>query len=380
MKKVILCAAAFGLAANLFALRPGDPVVELTDVNWVQAGPFAMLPPAKPQENEPPYRATVFLLTRAQTADDTLTLLNYLRRTFAGKVRLAAVTPDSETDVKALLARRPDFELPFGVDTKRELTPKYLGSSRILPMAFLADDKGEVIWSGEVVDLGETLRKCLDGSFDRSAQRKIAPLLEELQSQLSGDNETRMRRTVDSIFRLEPGQPSALRIRCFVLESGGKAVEALELIQSQIARAPKLPRLYIEALNLIARNPGLDARTAPVVAAYCKAVAADPDSDNQIAWLLLNRREDSADALRSALFLVNRAAPLVKPDASGALRGAFLNTRALLGCRLGKMAEAARLEDEAAEAFRSAGLPGAETEAKRRAAYYRTVLELAGAK
>ena len=151
MKKVILCAAVLALAANLFALRPGDAAEELTGVKWMQGIPFAMLPPAKPQEGAPRYRAVVFLLTRGQTADDTLSLLNYLRRTFANKVRFAAVTPDSETDVKALLARRPDFELSFGVDTTRKVTPQYLGSSRMLPMAFLTDDSGKILWSGEVV-------------------------------------------------------------------------------------------------------------------------------------------------------------------------------------------------------------------------------------
>lgn len=377
MKKVILCAAVLALAANLFALRPGDAAEELTGVKWMRGVPFAMLPPAKPQEGAPRYRAVVFLLTRAQTTDDTLSLLNYLRRTFANRVRFAAVTPDSENDVKALLARRPDFELSFGVDTTRKVTPQYLGSSRMLPMAFLTDDSGKILWSGEAVDLGETLNRCFDGKFDPDAQRKIAPLLDELQTLLSGDNETRMRRTANDIFQLEPGQPSALRLRCFVLESSNRAPEALELIRAQIARAPAIPRLYIEALNLIARNPGLDAETAPVVAAYCKAVSANPDADNQIAWLLLTRQQESPEALKSARFLAGRAAAALKPNASAALRGSCLNTQALLAYRLGKAEEAARLQAQAAEAFRSAALAGAEAEAKKRTEYYNTVLELA---
>lgn len=377
MKKVILCAAVLALAANLFALRPGDAAEELTGVKWMQGVPFAMLPPAKPQEGAPRYRAVVFLLTRAQTADDTLSLLNYLRRTFANRVRFAAMTPDSENDVKALLARRPDFELSFGIDTTRKVTPQYLGSSRMLPMAFLTDDSGKILWSGEAVDLGETLHRCFDGKFDPDAQRKIAPLLDELQTLLSGDNETRMRRTADAIFQLEPGQPSALRLRCFVLESSNRAPEALELIRAQIARAPAIPRLYIEALNLIARNPGLDAQTTPVVAAYCKAVTANPDADNQIAWLLLTRQQESPEALKSARFLAERAAATLKPNASAALRGSCLNTQALLAYRLGKAEEAARLQGQAAEAFRSAALAGAEAEAKKRTEYYNTVLELA---
>ncbi len=377
MKKILFLVACMLLAANLFALRPGDAAKELVGVRWVSGVPFTLLPAEKEAEKEPEYRAVVFLLTRAQTADDALTLLNYLRRNFAGSARFAVVTPDSEQDVKELLKRRTDFDLSFGVDTKRELTPAYLGANRLLPMAFLVGRDGKILWSGEAIDLGEALEKALNGTLNRSAQQKIAPLLEELQTLLTGDNETKMRRTVDAIFRLEPGQPSTLRIRNFVLESNGRAGEALELTRAQIAQAPKQARLYVEALNLIARNPALDAQTDGVVKAYHAAITNDPDVDNQIARLLLERREYSAESLKNAAILVARAKSLLTVNSSGALRGACLNTQAQLAYRLGKITEAIALQEQASTAFRTVALTGAESDSNRRLAYYRTVQELA---
>ena len=377
MKKLFLCLAAV-MAFQAFALRPGDPVEELVDVKWIQGVPFAMLPPAKPAPGDPEYKAVIFLLTRAQNTDDTLTLLNYLRRTFANRARFAVVTPDSEADVRALLARRPDFTLSFGIDTKRTLTPKYIGDSPLLPLAFLTDKSGEIIWSGEAAYLGEALQKCFDGTLDRKAQRKIAPLLEELPTLLRGENETRMRKTVDSIFQLEPGHPTALRIRLFVLESAGRVEEALKLIQSQLRLVPKNTRLYFEAMNLIARNPALAAYTGPTVQAYAGAITDNADTDNQMAWMLLTRQPGDPEALKSALMLSRRAMSLLKRDTQGALRGACLNTQALLAARLGKLEEAARLQEEAVKVFQAAALPGAVAAARQRLRYYRTAVELAG--
>ena len=376
-RKVLLFAAALLAAAETFALRPGDPVEELIGVNWVQGAPLAMLPPENPAPGDPEFKAVVFLLTRAQNTDDTLTLLNYLRRTFANKVRFAVVTPDSETDVKNLLKRHPDFTASFGVDTERTLTPKYIGSSLLLPLAFVADKEGEIVWSGEAAYLGEALQKCLDGTLDRDAQRKLSPLLDELPTLLRGDNESRMRRLVDSIFRIEPGQPTALRIRLFVLESSNRAAEALDLIQSQIKLAPKVTRLYFEAMNLIARNPQLAPENAAVVNAYAAAVTDDPDADNQMAWMLLNRQPDDPDALKSAKMLTERANSLLQNDTQGALRGSCLNTQALLAYRLGKLEEANKLQAEAIRVFEAADLPGAASDAQRRLRYYETVLSLA---
>ncbi|WP_294477163.1 hypothetical protein [uncultured Victivallis sp.] len=376
-KKILLFAAALLAAVEAFALRPGDPVEELIGVNWVQGAPLAMLPPENPSPDDPEFKVVVFLLTRAQNTDDTLTLLNFLRRTFANRVRFAVVTPDSETDVKELLKRRPDFTASFGVDTKRTLTPKYIGSSLLLPLAFITDDEGEIVWSGEAAYLGEALQKCLDGTLDRDAQRKLSPLLDELPTLLRGDNESRMRRLVDSILRIEPGQPTALRIRLFVLESSGRADEALKLVQSQIKLAPQVTRLYFEAMNLIARNPQLASQNEAVVRAYTAAVKNDPDADNQMAWMLLNRQPDDPEALKSAKMLTARAKTLLKHDAQGALRGSCLNTRALLAYRLGKLEEAKTLQAEAVRVFQAADLPGAVADAQRRLRYFETVLSLA---
>ena len=51
---------------------------------------------------------------------------------------------------------------------------------------------------------------------------------------------------------------------------------------------------------------------------------------------------------------------------------------ALLAARLGKLEEAARLQEEAVKVFQAAALPGAVADARQRLRYYRTAVELAG--
>ena len=72
--------------APLYALRPGDPAEELA-VKWIRGVPLAVLPPAKEELKTDELKAVVFLLTRSANAPETLTLLNRLRRTYAGSVR-----------------------------------------------------------------------------------------------------------------------------------------------------------------------------------------------------------------------------------------------------------------------------------------------------
>ena len=380
MKKfwmMTLAAATAAAALPAYALRSGDPVQEL-NVKWVQGTPLALLPPAKPQPNEPRLKAAVFFLTRAANRDETLTMLNNLRRSYAGPLRLAAVTPDSEADVREMLKARPDFTLPLGVDQKRQLTANYMNGSMLYPMAFVTDDSGRIIWSGELVDLGEMVQNYLEGNFDASRQKKLAPLLDELQTLLRENNDRRMKMVTNSILKIDPGNAAALRIRLFVLENSGRLDEAWQLIDSQLRQQPKLERLYFAALDLAMRHPELAGRIPALLAAYRSAIAGNPDSDNLMAWTLLNRLPDDPAALRSAVELAGRAESQLKPDSAPALRAAILSTRSLIAYRLGNVAGAVKFEQEAAAFWKKADLPGNAANSRLRLDYYRTVQELAG--
>ena len=202
-----LLSLLFTLSASpLYALRPGDPAEELA-VKWIRGVPLAVLPPAKEELKTDELKAVVFLLTRSANAPETLTLLNRLRRTYAGSVRFALVTPDREADAAQLLAAFPDFTLPFGIDEKRKLTAQYMNGSLLYPMAFVIDPDGKILWNGEAVDLGEMLEAWRTKQFDAALQRRISPQLDELQTLLRANNDRRMKQVTAAILRAIPAMP-----------------------------------------------------------------------------------------------------------------------------------------------------------------------------
>ena len=297
-----LLSLLFTLSASpLYALRPGDPAEELA-VKWIRGVPLAVLPPAKEELKTDELKAVVFLLTPlGERAGNALTLLNRLRRTYAGSVRFALVTPDREADAAQLLAAFPDFSLPFGIDEKRKLTAQYMNGSLLYPMAFVIDPDGKILWNGEAVDLGEMLEAWRTKQFDAALQRRISPQLDELQTLLRENNDRRMKQVTAAILKSDPGNAAALRLRTFALENSGRSGEAWQLILSQIEKRPRLVRLYFSALDLAGRHPELGSRAAEIAERYSKAVNGDPDADNLMSYLLLNRRpEDPAASARGA--------------------------------------------------------------------------------
>lgn len=371
-----LLSLLFTLSASpLYALRPGDPAEELA-VKWIRGVPLAVLPPAKEELKTDELKAVVFLLTRSANAPETLTLLNRLWRTYAGSVRFALVTPDREADAAQLLAAFPDFSLPFGIDEKRKLTAQYMNGSLLYPMAFVIDPDGKILWNGEAVDLGEMLEAWRTKQFDAALQRRISPQLDELQTLLRANNDRRMKQVTAAILKSDPGNAAALRLRTFALENSGRSGEAWQLILSQIEKRPRLVRLYFSALDLAGRHPELGSRAAEIAERYSKAVNGDPDADNLMSYLLLNRRPEDPAALRAAQQLLRRAVASLPREASPALRASVTTTRALLEWRLGRPETAWKLQQEATKFWHDAENPAAEKSSRERETLYRTVVEL----
>lgn len=385
-KKFILISVAavlfFAFVPAALALRPGDDALEL-NVKWLQGIPRPLLETSDSDDDEntsgtavPELKAIVFLLTRAANRTETVRLLSELRKSYAGKLSLMAVTPDSVRDGQLFLEAFPEFQIPFGVDEKRSITANYMRGSLLYPMAFLIDRDGRILWNGEAVDLAEAVNRYCAGTLDVDVQKKIAPMIDELQTLLRDDNDRRAAWLAESILAADPGNPTTLRLRLFFLERSERAADGWKLLAEEMRKLPTLPRLYFMALDLAMRNAVLQNKIAPLVQTYLDSVPANADSDNLMAWTLLNRAPGSSAALTAAGKLLARM-PAPPGENSDALLAAQLTTRALYAYRLGKVEEARTLQQQAVESWRKGGVEYALPEAEQQLEYYNTVLQLA---
>ncbi len=373
MKRCLILITALLFAANtLPALRPGDEAMEL-NVRFLQGAGR----PLKHDGNErfPELKAVVFLMTRAANGAETVRLLAGLQRSCGNEVGITVITPDPMADAERFLQNFPELKTAFAVDEKRSVTANYMNGSLLYPMAFLIDGAGRIVWNGEAFDLAEAVERYRAGKLDPETQKKIAPMLDELQTLLRDVNERRTAYLVDSILRADPGNPTALRLRLFLLEHQGRAAEGFDLVSAEIRKSPELARLYFMALDLAMRHPELSGKISMIADQYDTAVAPNHDSDNLMAWTLLTRAPEESAALIAASRLVTRPAALgTAPPLP--LQAAQLTTKALLAYRLGKVDEARNLQKEAVDLWQQAERKQEAEEARRRLEYYETVQKL----
>jgi len=371
MKKFALLAVCTLLPCLLWALRPGDRAEELK-VRWLKGKEIDLFPKIKTTEkNNDKLVVVTFILTRAVNTAEAVKVLSLLQSEYQNKVRFGLVTPDEMADGEAFLQKFPDINFSFGLDEKRTLTPKYMNGSLLYPMSFVINNEGTILWCGELIDAGDFIKEFYSGASDLAREKKVAPMLDELQTTLQEANDKRMETLVKRILAADPGNAPALRMRTFILMQNNRPNEAYDLIKSQIAQTPSTPRLYFYLLNVTASSPNLTKNLAADMDLYLKSVKPDPAADNFLANSLLTTFGNNIDALIVAKHALARIDEntIANPLTAGTVSG----TKALFYYKVGAVDQAIKYQQQALDFYQKAQTPDAVKQAKDMLDFYQKV-------
>ena len=289
-------------ALPVLALRPGDKVGNPEfRLKWIDCTPFKI---GELNKNEktfaPQLRALVFLFTRSDSSARVMQILERTRQTHRDKLLIGAVTPDTAHDAELFRKRYPDFRVRLAVDSERKLTPLFMAGSMLYPMGFIYDNDGKILWNGEAVDLPEAVELILNGKCDVDKQRKISLLLDDMQQLMRTGEHRPLQRKAEQIFKLDPANPSALRMLLFICENSGRTMEAWNVLQARIKAAPGTLRLYFTALEMVRRYPDLQTTKLSSVINGFYANAATPEQRLFFTETLLYNFSGNITALEAA--------------------------------------------------------------------------------
>ena len=350
LKKNLLFLLAVLAAVPAMALRCGDDAEEPLRVRWYCGNSFRFACPDTP-ENRSRLSVAVFLLCRAPQAAPTVQMLNTLAAKYGEKINIAVITPDPADDLKALLAAVPAKGISAGVDEERKLTANFMAGSPLFPMAFVSDFSGKLLWSGEAVDLGETVSRCFAGTFNTSAAQKISPMLDELHVCMRNNDDRKMNNIVQDILSLDPGNAAALRLRLFSLEQRGRPLEAWQLIYGELQRAPGIARLYFTGLDLILSNRQLGGFLEKLLVSFAENIT-DTEHRALMAYTLCERTSFNFTALKMAERLLKDIDYGKLPTPVDAL---VYSAKAAAAYRFCKLADAVKFQKMSVESWKRSG-------------------------
>ncbi|MBO5668079.1 MAG: hypothetical protein J6S43_03040 [Lentisphaeria bacterium] len=374
MKKILLLIVVLSAAA-VFAVLPGDrPGESRSRLEFLNCSPMPLGRLDKEKHSGiPGLRALVFMYTRAESSDRLVTLLENFRRQNHDKLLITLITPDTLSDAGEFRQRHRDVRLRMAVDVERKLTPEYMHqSAMIFPMAFLMDDSGMILWRGEAVDLPEAVEAQLAGKLDLAKQKKLDPMIFEMQRYMRDGNLFKVRDQAGKILQLAPENGAALRMAVFASESLGQISHAWQEVNGALNKVPQIARLHFAALDMVRRHRQLRGELDKVIARFDRQPFSPEVRCAFIENLLTGFPFDAGAVLWAEKIL---AATPMALNAMPEQLGIILMVRSRLRYAFGDLKSAGADADEAVQYFKSAGVENSRKQAEAQAAFYRTLLK-----
>ena len=288
-------------------------------------------------------QVAVVLFVRDRATTGTLRLLQEVRRKYGQQLTAAVLTPDESADAKKLAALPEASGLAIAFDPSRRQISNLIEDRPIFPQAFVVDADGKLCWRGEPVDLPEFLSDYFADRYDRQKTRKVVEKLDALYSSLRENRTLNRNQLADAVFRLDPGNPTAVRLQLFFLRESGDDDAAWQLLTRQLKAAPKRPHLYLSAVESIAASGEKFKPELAKLLTVFEAEIADANCRLLMVWALLKSFEYDRDAIAAAKHLLST----VPVPADAADRSGYYETLSELHYRCGDLAAAASAQRQA---------------------------------
>ncbi|MDD3153810.1 MAG: hypothetical protein PHS41_03005 [Victivallaceae bacterium] len=372
----VVCAAVFmSMFAELFALTSGDDAKNL-DVEFLYGKSFAMVPARK---DDPAAKGVlniaIFADLLSPASEPIAPVLSALTRDAVhGKHHYGLISVNGRTGAESYRQKHGALgNTIWCAERNGDGARAYLGSSLIMPAAFVSDERGRIIWNGEFIDLPEFLDKFAAGSFDEDDQKKIGAYLSRLESALRSADERGADRATVEVLRRDPANSAALRMRLFMLESTNRPDQAWKLLMRQHNKYPKEKKLLLFLFDLSYRNPNFVSELPALADALLAADKVMPEDLALSAVNFLSFHQRAAEAVAPAGKFVEAARSKLNDKSTVVQRYLTESAAALLASRLGHLESAVSLQTQAVKILeadkRDAG------EAKKLLSFYLVLLE-----
>ena len=344
MKKIIIIIFIISFHVfNASALQTGQDAAKLKISKWLKNGPVVIKTGRKvTEENRKNLYVLVLWGSWSPACRESVPMLVYLQSKYREKgLEIIAVSREKRDIVEKFLEEYPQINYAVAIDDQSLTTLNYLGESRLLPRIYIINTAGKITWDGEVADLSQVLKKMYDGTYNIYVQRQISTLQQELEVSLRTGNTKDTIKISDKIFKLDPENGFAIRMRMFVYENQRQIDKAWEFLHSRLKKTPNNTMLYFVKLDFVSRFPQYNKYSTELAEEVKNNFNNDPEMLNNMAWGLLTRFPFDGKVLQPAVECIQRALELASADKNNkSFYASCLNTMALAYYRCGMVEKA----------------------------------------
>jgi len=359
---------------SAFSFSPGDKADELDNLVWLQGAPFKIF---DDQAKEKKIVIIEYWATWDKGSELSLPVLSAIQKKYKKEnVVIVAISKEKEDVLKDFLEKKSQ-KISFNIarDPSGHISDRYTGNDARIPLVFIIDKDGKVVWRGHPLELEPVLKKILAGKFNLKKQVKISKLHKQLQGFLQIEDIVQTVRTADKILELDLSDDIAMRVRLFVFESRNNMPGALEFINKLIEKNQESSSLYFIKLDLMERiNSPVDELHKSIREIFNK-FKSNHEILQQLAWIAANRMRFGAIPLATALSVSKQSIELLmeEKEQDPAKLAVYLSTQAKILYLSGMLEQAIKIQKKVIILQKG---DSAEPESTQLLHYYQSALKL----
>jgi peroxiredoxin len=265
-------------SASARAAEVGQKAPELTVGEWVQGEPAKIADGAG---------KTVWLVVLWGTFEtDCISAMPALNSLYAkhkdAGLEIVGLSAEPAEQVRTYLAsHKVDYRM--AVDPLGKVTSAYAGEVRSLPMAWLVDKTGTVVWRGAPGGAGPVVERVLGGKFDMQKASDIAQHQREMFIALSRGNWDAAAAAAEKILEIEPADQTALALAHISLQQRGDPEAYKAFMKRHITRSKDDAKALSRIATQLATEGQLDWRdVTSALEAGKRAVEISKSGDAEI--------------------------------------------------------------------------------------------------
>jgi len=323
------------------ALNVGDKVPEIAVDKWYNK------PPQLIKESK---GKKVFLVefwaSWCKACLPSVKFLNQIQKKYKDKeLVIVGITAEKKDDIMSFI-REHNISYSIGFDEGEKIISEYVSENDGIPVAFLIDREGEIVYKGHPMQMGKILVQVLNGTYNKEDREKLMFLLTLFKKQLKNFELMKASETAEKILYLSPDNKEAMQFRLMAFEKMGQTTAAVSFLESLISKFPDHDNLYFLKLAL------LQELTPEKVKSFSEKIIEkfkdSPDILNTLAWELLDNGNFGTQQIDTAFKAAELAVKTIEKDKDydKPLLAASLDTLARCYYNIGLLEKAIKYQAE----------------------------------
>ena len=353
-KHIIFSSLALILSSNIVcALEIGQKVPDLKVSEWVKGGSVSFREKSKTTDDK--LYILFFWATWLKEAS-RFTDFIVMEKEFYSKENLVfvGITREKASLLKKFVKEHPEVDINLGVDDNSQSYSAYMNDVKNLPVFFIIDNKGRLLWKGSPMEFDRVVTRILDDTFDAEKQDEIEKLREKVREYSHLLNNEKEIQYSNEILKIDPTDEVSVKFISANLAKEGKLKEAYDFIEDARAKAKDSKyiqrTLFLNELELVMQMPLSQEKIylEYIAKNYMESFANSPRYLNEGAIRLLKKFPLEVLPVSSLMDAINKAIlDLEKDKKVKDNLGSYYLTLARLYYIIGKLDKAVITQEKA---------------------------------